>query len=80
MGTLGLSRCPIRSAIQRQTAHAAKSSPLQEQLQGLLLAGSASSAQRRIAAVEGGHPAAVSGVAACGSFRSPSVQISRGRR
>lgn len=38
MGTLGLSRCPIKSPIQRQTAHTARSSPLQEQLQGLLLA------------------------------------------
>jgi len=40
VGTLGLSRCPIKSAIQRQTAHAAISSPLQELLQGSLLAGS----------------------------------------
>ena len=29
---------PHQAAIRRQTAHAAKSSPLQEQLQGLLLA------------------------------------------
>lgn len=38
MGTLGLANCPIKSAIQRLTAHATKSSPLQEQFQGLLLA------------------------------------------
>ena len=39
MGTLGVSRCPIKSAIRRQTAHTARSSPLREHLQRLLLAG-----------------------------------------
>ena len=38
MGTLGLSRCPIKAAKLRQTAHTARSSRLQEHLQGLLLA------------------------------------------
>ena len=38
MGTFCLSRCPIKSAILRQTAHTARSRPLQKQLQGLLLA------------------------------------------
>lgn len=41
MGTLGLSRCPIKAAKLRQTAHTARSSRLQEHLQGLLLAESA---------------------------------------
>lgn len=38
MATLGVSRCPIKSAIRRQTAHTARSSPLREHLQRLLLA------------------------------------------
>ena len=38
MRSFCLSRCPIKSAIQRQTAHTARSRPLQKQLQGLLLA------------------------------------------
>lgn len=46
MGTLGLSHCPIKSAIQRQTARATKSSPLQEQLQGLLRPNAAGHDQR----------------------------------